>query len=79
MGIITIPWSLKILFGFLSDNVKILGSNRRGHILLNTGCCILSMLALITVGHGKYFVTSCIFISQLNMAYNDTVIDALMI
>ena len=36
------------------------------------------MLALVIFGRGKYFVTACIFVSQLNMAYNDTVIDALM-
>ncbi len=28
---------------------------------------------------GKYFITCCVFVSQLNMAYGDTVTDALTI
>jgi predicted MFS family arabinose efflux permease len=79
MGVISIPWSLKILYGFLCDNVKVLGSNRRGHIILNATCSMAAMLALMTLGHNKYLATICIFISQVNMAYNDTAIDALMI
>ena len=81
MGIIALPWSFKIFYGFCSDNVKIFGSKRRGHILLNTVCCSLSMIAVMLFGLrlGKYFVTACVFISQLTMAYNDTVTDALTV
>jgi hypothetical protein len=81
IGIISIPWSLKILYGFTSDNVRIFGSKRRGHILLNTLCCMISMFILITfdIKLGKYFITACCFVSQFNMAYSDTVTDALTV
>jgi hypothetical protein len=80
MGIIYFPWCLRIVYGFMSDNVKIFGSKRRGHLLLNTGCCIFVMCMLIIFSSfGKYFITACIFISQINMAYNDTVIEALTV
>jgi hypothetical protein len=81
MGIIAIPWSLKIVYGFISDNVEIFHSKRRGHIIMNTSVSMLSMLAIILMGENsdKIFVTVCIFISQICMAYNDTVIDALTI
>ena len=65
MGIIAMPWSFKIFYGFSSDNIKIFGSKRRGHILLNTMTCSLSMLAIMIFGvqFGKYFITVCVFIS----------------
>lgn len=81
MGIIAIPWSFKIFYGFSSDNIRIFGSKRRGHILLNTVSCSLAMAAIMLFGldFGKYFVTFCCFISQYTMAYNDTVTDALTV
>lgn len=81
MGIIAIPWSFKIIYGFMSDNVKIFNSKRRGHILMNSGCCILSMSSIMLFGKGmgKYFVTFMVLVSQINMAYCDTVTDALTV
>ena len=39
------------------------------------------MVAIILFGSswGKYFVTFCVLVSQINMAYNDTVTDALTV
>ena len=80
MGIITIPWSFRIFYGFLSDNIRILGTKRKGHIVMNTACCVLTMCILIIFHNlGKYFIVTCITISQLNMAYNDTVVEALIV
>lgn len=81
MGVIALPWSFKIFYGFASDNIRIFGSKRRVHILLNTAICSVAMLCIMLFGlqFGKYFVTACIFVSQLTMAYNDTVTDALTV
>ena len=81
IGVIAIPWSFKIIYGFASDNLQVFNSKRRGHLLMNTMCCILSMAAIIVFGvqFGKYFVTVCVFITQINMAYCDTVTDALTV
>lgn len=81
MGIVCIPWSFKIFYGFMSDNVSILGSKRRVHVLMNTACCMVAMMSIILFGNswGKYFVTFCVLVSQINMAYNDTVTDAMTV
>jgi len=65
IGVIAIPWSFKIIYGFSSDNLKVFNSKRRGHLLMNTMCCILSMAVIIIFGvkFGKYFVTVCVFIT----------------
>ena len=47
---------------------------------MNAGCCIVTMCSLIIFNNlGKYFITFCLIISQLNMAYNDTVTEALTV
>ena len=81
MGLIAIPWSLKIIYGFMSDNIKVFDSKRKGHIMMNCLCCITSIGCIIAFGSsmGKYLITFCIFVSQVNMAYNDTVTDALTV
>ena len=81
MGIVAMPWSLKIIYGFIGDNVRIFGSKRKGHIMMNTLLCSIAMISLMTYGvqFGKYFVTFCVFVSQINMAYNDTITDALTV
>jgi hypothetical protein len=81
MGLISVPWSFKIFYGFISDNVSVFSSKRRGHVLLNSACCILAMASIIAFGghFGKEFVVFCCFVSQINMAYNDTVTDAMTV
>ncbi len=65
LGMVAIPWSFKIFYGFSSDNIKLFGSKRKGHLLICSGCCILSMAAIIIFGthFGKYFVAGCVFVS----------------
>jgi len=79
MGFIAIPWSLKILYGFSSDHISIFSARRRNHIVLNALLNISFMGLAIKYGTelGKFFITICVFISQMNMAYCDTVTDAL--
>ena len=81
MGIIALPWSFKILYGFISDNISVFNSKRKGYIILNTICCAISVGLLILFGIqlGKKFVTFCLFISQVNMAFVDTIADALTV
>lgn len=81
MGMNAIPWSFKIIYGFLSDNFFIFGTRRKGHILMNITIAIVTMLGIIFAGEslGKYFVTACVTLCQMTMAYNDTVTDGLTV
>ena len=47
MGMVAIPQSFKIIYGVISDNIKILGSKRKGHIILMTILCIISMALIM--------------------------------
>ena len=81
MGIISIPWSFRVLYGFLSDNIYIFSSRRRNHILINSFLNITAMSLVMKYGmdQGKYYITGWLFLSQMNMAYCDTVTDALSV
>ena len=81
MGIIAMPWIFKVVYGFLSDNVDVFESRRRGHLLMNSVCCILAIGGGMTFGmySGEYFATFCATLSQMNMAYSATVTEALMV
>ena len=37
MSIIHIPWSIKIIYGLLSDNVPLFGTRRKSYLIL-MGC-----------------------------------------
>lgn len=63
-GIVAFPWSLKLIYGFTADNVKIFGSKRRGHLLMNTSICTSSILMVILFGKymDKFFIVAFLFI-----------------
>lgn len=81
MGMNAMPWSFKILYGFFSDNFLIFGTRRKGHMLMNIGLCMGTIIAVMFAGEslGKYFVTACVTLCQMTMAYNDTVTDGLTV
>lgn len=80
-GVVAFPWSLKLIYGFTCDNVPIMGSKRRIHLMLNCACCVCAILMIMAFGNlfGKYFTVFCVFITQVNMAYSDVVVDALTV
>ena len=80
MAIISIPWSLKFLYQLMSEmfdkNLKL----KKGYIIvINSIINVTSMMLVIGFGlkqeASKAFITLMIFISQINMAYCDTVTD----
>jgi len=81
-SLISLPWSFKILYGLLSDNVPLCGgSRRRAYVMLNgslQSICLLFMAAMGTK-IGALMVTSMLFITQINQAFLDVVVDAMMV
>ena len=79
MACLQIPWSLKIFYRLLSDNVPIFSSLRRNHILLNSFLNIVLLSLMMKYGwqQGEYFITLCVFFSAMNTAYCSSVADAL--
>ena len=74
------PWSLKVIYGLIADNVPIFGSKRRSYIALNGLLEFLFLVPLFsTLANDKYTITVCLTLYAINVAFNDSIIDALMV
>ena len=80
MSLIHIPWSIKLLYGLISDNVPIAGTRRKSYIVIMGG---LQFVALISI----YFlhtsttplsVAILLFCAALSEAFVNVVSDAIM-
>ena len=81
IGIINFPWVVKILLGIVADNYTFFGSRRKSYLFT---ACLLNMFSLImlmifAIKFGKYFITFCIFMTQICMTMCDALTDALVV
>src|SRR5262245_13639226 len=49
MSALTLPWTIKPLYGLLTDFVPIRGSHRRTYLLLTTGAATLGMIGVYSM------------------------------
>lgn len=79
MSIIHLPWSIKLLYGLVSDNVPIFGTRRKSYIIIMG---ILQFFALIIAfgihKSSSYGVAICLCMAALSEAFVNTVCEAMM-
>ena len=79
ISFIMFPWSIKILYGLISDNVPIFGTRRKSYIIL---AGIVEFAALLSIYIFRishvYTVAFLICIASLCMAFVNVVVDAIM-
>ena len=79
-GIIMLPWSVKIIYGFLSDNVPIFGSRRRSYLYIGALIQITSMGAMsLDMFESAEMASVMLFFSNIAIAMSDVVLDSLMV
>ncbi|MDP3726419.1 MAG: MFS transporter [bacterium] len=79
MFVITIPWMIKPLYGFLSDSLPIFGYRRTSYFCIAS---LLSIGAYILISFFGYSYTSVIilyFIAAVGYACSDVLCDAIMV
>jgi MFS family permease len=82
MALLVIPWSLKPLYGLLSDFLPLFGTRRKSYLALATGAIAVSMLALSAspVPPGaSATLFGWLMVSAVAVAVADVATDALMI
>jgi Na+/melibiose symporter-like transporter len=82
MGLLALPWSIKPLFGFLTDFVPLAGSRRRSYLLLTTAATALTLILLyfLPPGNGRVaLLFTWLVIPTIGVAFSDVVVDALMV
>lgn len=78
-GLASLPWTIKPLFGFLSDGLPIGGYRRRPYLILSGLMGTAAWLALATVVHSAWLATIMILLSSLSVAISDVIVDSLVV
>ena len=81
-ALLALPWSLKPLYGLLTDFVPIARTRRRSYLMLTSGISALALLVLylIPIPAGSYqLLLYLLLVPTVGVAFSDVVVDALMI
>ncbi len=79
MGIATLPWIVKPLFGFISDGLPILGYRRRPYIILSGLLGAASWIGLSTIVNTAWAATLAMILSSLSVAFSDVIADSIVV
>ncbi len=79
IGVSTLPWTIKPLFGFLSDGLPIFGYRRRPYLILSGLLGAVAWLALATLVYTAWLATTMLLLSSLSVAVSDVIIDSLVV
>jgi len=79
MSLIHIPWSIKIVYGLLSDNVPIAGTNRKSYIVLMGIIQFFALISIYFLHESNGLVISLLLMmAALTEAFVNVVSDAIM-
>ena len=78
-GIAALPWTIKPLFGFLSDGLPLFGYRRRSYLILSGVLGSTAWLAMATIVQTAWAAIIVILLSSLAIAVSDVIIDALIV
>ncbi|MGP1382515.1 MAG: folate/biopterin family MFS transporter [Thainema sp.] len=79
MGIASLPWTTKPLFGFISDGFPLFRYRRRPYLILSGILGAGSWIALATVVHTVWAATLAILATSLSVAISDVIVDSLVV
>jgi len=82
LALLGIPWSIKPVFGLLSDFVPLLGSRRRNYLLFANGMAAASLLLLAFVPlspEHRWLLFALLLPTAVGIALGDVIVDALMV
>ena len=80
MVIVTLPWSLKLLYGLISDNVIIFGSRKRSFIILGSLIQLIALQLLFwSPFKGAGPIAYLSMFVNLSQAFMDLIVDSIMV
>ena len=79
MGVAALPWTIKPVFGFLSDGLPIFRYRRRPYLVISGGLGAIAWLSMATVVHTAMAATAAILLSSLSVAIADVIVDSLVV
>jgi predicted MFS family arabinose efflux permease len=82
MAALVLPWSIKPLYGLVTDFVPLRGTRRRSWLLLTTLVTALSLIGAYVFTPPEsmaWLLLVLLFIPTIGIAFSDVVVDALMV
>lgn len=79
VGVASLPWMVKPLFGFISDGLPLFGYRRRSYLILSGLLGTLAWVAMATVVDTAWAATLAIALSSLSVAFSDVIVDSLVV
>ena len=77
---IAFPWSIKILYGIISDNLPIMGSKRKSYLVILSVLQFLTMQTMVFYkGTNEYIAATLLMLSSLSIAAMDVIVDSIMV
>jgi MFS family permease len=75
-----IPWSFKIFYGLISDNVPLFGSRRRSYLILLSILQVIATLSLaFYFGNNEKWAAFLLCCINLSVAAMDVIVDSIMV
>lgn len=79
IGISTIPWMIKPLYGFISDILPLFGYHRKTYIFLSGIIGSAAWLSLGTIVNSGSTATMMILLSSFSVALSDVIVDSIVV
>ena len=79
IGISTIPWMIKPLYGFISDILPLFGYHRKTYIFLSGIIGSAAWLSLGTIVNSGPTATMMILLSSFSVALSDVIVDSIVV
>ncbi len=79
VGITMIPWTIKPLYGLVSDGFPIFGYRRRPYLLISSVLGIAAWISMGTWVNTPFWAIAMIAIGSLSLACSDAITDALIV
>ena len=79
MSLVMLPWSVKILYGLISDNVPLFGTKRKSYVIIMGLVESISLLTIFVFNVKNGFAVTCLLgCTSLCLAFINVVVDAIL-
>ena len=80
MSMLSVTWSIKILYGLISDNFPIMGSRRKSYIIMAGIIQFASMMSIFVLNISTGIAVALLIAStSMTIAFSNVVVDAILI
>lgn len=79
VGITMLPWTVKPLYGLISDGFPVFGYRRRPYLLLSSVLGIFAWVSMALWVATPFWAIAMIAVGSLSLAFSDAIIDALIV